>query len=230
MGISHFFPFSLHCMIVANMNLHEVYAHLMEEKNKLDWKCDTLFTKAVKEISQQGLFPAWVMYDYKIPSSNNQYVIYFYAEHPYGNVVAGALCVLFDDNKRYIIKWTNTGTPEILVLTSHFLQRYRDRFLEDATLSANEVAVRFLTRNNDMRPMPINNKINRHIKKYGAYAGEGFLVRDGFCFKLSGEERKDDSSVIRISLFTTFMPTAEMTKTQQEAIFEECMKEIDEWE
>ncbi len=217
-------------MIVANMNLHEVYAHLKEEKNKLDWKRDTLLTKAVKEIKRQGVFPAMVMYDYKVPSSNNQYVLYFFEEHPFSHIIAGSLCVLFDDNKRYVIKWTDSDIPEILVFTSHFLQRYKDRFLEDATLSANEVAARFLTRNNDMRPMTINNRINKHIKKYGEYAGEGFLVRDGFCFKLSGEERKDDGSVIRISLFTTFMPTADMSKTQQEAIFEECMKEIDEYD
>jgi len=211
-------------MIVANMNLHEVYAHLMEEQKKLNWKRDTLFTKAKKEIQRQGTFPAWVMYDYKIPSSNNQYVVYFYAAHPFGNIIADTLCVLFDDNKRFIIKWTDSEIPEILVLTSHFLQRYKDRFLDDPALSANEVAVRFLTRNNDMRPMPVSDRINRHIREYGEYAGEGFLVQDGFCFKLTGEERRDDGSTIRISLLTTFMPTADMSGVQREAIFEECLK------
>ncbi len=213
-------------MIVANMSLHEVYAHLMEEKRKLDWKCETLFPKAVKKIQHQGVFPAWVMYDYKVPASNNQYIIYFYAEHPFAAVKAGYLCVLFDDNKRFIIKWTDTQIPEIHVLTSHFLQRYKERFLEQSELTANEVAVRYLTRNSLMRPMAIDKRINKHITQYGEYAGEGFLVQDGFCFKLSGEERKDDS-VIRISLFTTFMPTSDMSETQRRAIFEECLKDID---
>ncbi len=214
-------------MIVANMNLHEVYKNLTEEKTKLVWKRDSLFPKAIKEMRRQGSYPAWIMYDYKMPSSNNQYIIYFYAEHPFGKVMADFLCVLYDDNKRYIIKWTDTEIPEIHVLTSHFLQRYKERFLDNENLTANEVAVRYLTRNYVMRPLPIDERINQNISNYGEYAGEGFLVRDGFCFKLSGEEIKDDSSTIRISMFTTFMPTSDMSVTQRKAIFEECMKEID---
>ncbi len=208
------------------MNLHEVYAHLLADKRKLDWKRDSLFSKAAKELQRNSSYPGWVMYEYNVPASNNQYVIYYYAEQPFGPVVADFLCVLFDDNKRYVIKWTDTNIPEIHVLTSHFLQRYKERFLQDDTLTANDVAVRYLTRNSTMRPMPISERINKHINKHGDYAGEGFLVQDGFCFKLSGEERKDDGTTIRISMFTTFMPIADMSRTQQEAILDECMRDM----
>ena len=84
-------------MIVANMNLHEVYADLMGEMNKLDWKRDALLRKAVN---------ASVMYDYQIQTSKNQYIIYFYREHAFAPVLSGYLCVLFDGSKRYIIKWS----------------------------------------------------------------------------------------------------------------------------
>ncbi len=208
------------------MNLHEVYAHLLADKRKLEWKRDSLFSKAAKELQRNGSYPGWVMYEYNVPSSNNQYVIYYYAEQPFGPVVADFLCVLFDDNKRYVIKWTDTKVPEIHVLTSHFLQRYKERFLQDDTLTANDVAVRYLTRNSIMRPMPINERINKHVSKHGDYAGEGYLVQDGFCFKLSGEERKDDGTTIRISMFTTFMPVADMARSQQEAILDECMRDL----
>ncbi len=214
-------------MIVSNMNLHEVYKNLMEEKGKLEWKRDTLFPKAIKEIRRKKVFPAWVTYDYKLPSSNNQYIIYFLVEQPFGRIIADFLFVLYDDNTRYIIKWTNTKVPEIHVFTSHFLKRYKERFLGDEELTANDVAVRYFARNNVMKPMMIDERINKRIKKYGEYAAEGFLVRDGFCFKLSGEEKKEDGSVIRISLFTTFMPTTDMSDTQREAIFEECMRDLD---
>ena len=214
-------------MIVANMNLHEVYADLMGEMNKLDWKRDALFPKAAKEIRNNIDFPACVMYDYKIPSSNNQYIIYFYQEHPFAPVLSAFLCVLYDGAKRYIIKWTENGIPEIHIYTSHFLQRYKERFLKQPDLTANEVAVRFLSRNFRMRPMAVDDRINKHIEKYGEYAGEGFLVQDGFCFKLSGEESIEGETPIRISFFTTFMPLADMSDTQREAIFEECMKDVD---
>lgn len=213
-------------MIVANMNLHEVYANLMKEMPKLDWKRDTLLPKAVKEIRKSVEFPAYVMYDYKSPSTNNQYIVYFYQEHPFAPVLGGYLLVLFDDSKRYIIKWTDKGIPEVHILTSHFLQRYKERFLKLPELTANEVAVRYLSRNFTMRIMNVDERINRRIKDYGEYAGEGFLVQDGFCFKLSGEESMEgEEQPIRISFFTTFMPLSEMSDTQREAIFEECMKE-----
>ena len=218
-------------MIVANMNLHEVYAVLKGEMQKLDWKRESLFPKAAKEISRLLEFPAIVMYDYKIPSSNNQYIIYFYREHPFAPVLAGYLFVLFDGNKRFIIKWTEKGIPEVLILTSHFLQRYKERFLKEPELTANEVAVRFLARNRSLKPMAIDERLNKRIEEYGEYAGEGFLVQDGFCFKLSGEERMEgDELPIRISFFTTFMPLSEMSSTQREAIFEECLKDMKEWD
>ena len=222
-------------MIVANMNLHEVYADLMGEMNKLDWKRDALLCKAVNVLKRSEKFPASVMYDYQIQTSKNQYIIYFYREHSFAPVLSGYLCVLFDGSKRYIIKWTDKaaiesgqgkGIPEILILTSHFLQRYKERFLKQPELSANEVAVRFLSRNRTLRIMPVDERINKHIDEYGEFAGEGFLVQDGFCFKLSGEETISGEEPVRISFFTTFMPLSEMSDTQREAIFEECTNDL----
>jgi hypothetical protein len=118
-----------------------------------------------------------------------------------------------------------------LILTSHFLQRYKERFLKEPELTANEVAVRFLARNRSLKPMAIDERLNKRIEEYGEYAGEGFLVQDGFCFKLSGEEKMEgDDQPIRISFFTTFMPLSGMSTTQREAIFEECMKDMKEWD
>ena len=169
-------------MIVANMNLHEVYADLMGEMGKLDWKRDALLQKAVNVLRRSEEFPASVMYDYQIQTSKNQYIIYFYREHPFSPVLSGYLCSLFDGSKRYVIQWTNNGLPEILILTSHFLQRYKERFLKQPELSANEVAVRFLSRNRTLRIIPVDERINKRIAEYGEYAGEGFLAQDGFCF------------------------------------------------
>ena len=217
-------------MIVSNMDLHEVYANLMSETSKLDWKRDALMQKATNELRKRRTFPAFALYDYKIPTSNNQYIIYFYLEHPFTQVMTGYLFVIYDNNKRYIIKWSDSGVPEIHILTSHFLQRYKERFLGIQEWTANEVAVAYLSRNFRLQPMVIDERINKRIKKYGEYAGEGFLVQDGFCFKLTGEETLEGEEPVRVSMYTTFMPLSEMSSTQREAIFEECMKDVDELE
>ncbi len=91
-------------MIVANMNLHEVYADLTSELKKLDWKRDTLLKKAVAALRKSGEYPACVTYDYQMQASKNQYVIYFYCEHPLAQIQGGYLSILFDDKKRYVIQ------------------------------------------------------------------------------------------------------------------------------
>ena len=60
-------------MIVANMNLHEVYADLMGEMGKLDWKRDALLNKAVNILRRSEEFPASVMYDYQIQFLHHLY-------------------------------------------------------------------------------------------------------------------------------------------------------------
>ena len=214
-------------MIVANMNLHEVYEVLKDETPKLIWKRDSLYPKAIKELRKCFEYPACVIYDYKIPSSNNQYIIYFYHQNPFADVLAGILLVLYDGNKRFVIQWTEGNKPEIHILTSHFLQRYKERFLNQPELTANEVAVRFISRNNKIRPINVNERINKHIEKYGEYANEGFLVNDGFCFKLTGEEYMEgEEQPIGISFYTTFMPLTEMSDSQLDAICEEVVQDL----
>ena len=214
-------------MIVANMNLHQVYADLTGELKKLDWKRDALLKKAVAALRKSEEYPACVTYDYQMQASKNQYVIFFYCDYPLSNIQGGYLCILFDGNKRYVIQTGMGNVPEILILTSHFLQRYKERFLKQPEMSANEVAARFLARNRSLRVMPVDERINKRIEEYGEFAGEGFLGQDGFCFKLSGEETIEGEDPIRISFFTTFMPLSEMSESQRDAIFWECIKDLD---
>ena len=214
-------------MIVANMNLHEVYADLTGELKKLDWKRDTLLKKVVATFRKSKEYPACVTYDYQMQASKNQYVIYFYCEYPLAQIQGGYLSILFDDKKRYVIQTGMGIVPEILILTSHFLQRYKERFLKQPEMSANEVAARFLARNSSLRVMPVDERINKRIEEYGEFAGEGFLGQDGFCFKLSGEETIEGEDPIRISFFTTFMPLSEMSESQRDAIFWECIKDLE---
>lgn len=217
-------------MIVNNMNLHEVWENIAKELSKLEWKRDALFPKTANEFRRNYSYPVWKLYDYKSPMTHNPFVIYFYKEHPFAKINGGFLFIMFyKDNKRYVVKWADSEDPHIIVLTSHFLQRYNERCLKRPELSANEVAVNYFCRNGAMQPVGVDERINKHIKEYGEYAGLGYMVHDGFCFMLSAEEAiKGSDDTVKLSLFTTFMPLSEMSDTQREAIYEECMKDLDD--
>jgi hypothetical protein len=64
-GVSSFLLTFVAVMIVANMNLHQVYADLTGELKKLDWKRDTLKKKAVTALRKSEVYPACVTYDYR---------------------------------------------------------------------------------------------------------------------------------------------------------------------
>ena len=63
------------------MTPKEMYDHLAADNPKVDIKKEYLRTKAIKAFQKEMRFPAWQHYDYKIPTTNNQYVIYFYADN-----------------------------------------------------------------------------------------------------------------------------------------------------
>ena len=200
-------------MIVNNMNLHEVWENIAKELPKLEWKRDALFPKTANEFRRNYSYPVWKLYDYKSPMTHNPFVIYFYKEHPFAKINGGFLFIMFyKDNKRYVVKWADSEDPHIIVLTSHFLQRYNERCLKRPELSANEVAVNYFCRNGAMQPVGVDERINKHIKEYGEYAGLGYMVHDGFCFMLSAEEAiKGSDDTVKLSLFsilTTLTPSA----------------------
>lgn len=97
-------------------------------------------------------FPAWEIYDYTIPSTNNKYVIYFYAESR-GRAEkpeVGSCCVIQDEEQRYFVEWVAGGykhTPnqpislirQLHIYEPHFLVRYNERFWNDKSLSLKEI-------------------------------------------------------------------------------------------
>ena len=67
-------------MLLTSMTYREMYDHLAADKYKVDIKQEYLRPKAIKAFRKTSRFPAWELYEYKIPATNNQYIIYFYAE------------------------------------------------------------------------------------------------------------------------------------------------------
>lgn len=225
-------------MLVTSMSCKEMFYNLASDKEKVDIKKEYLRSRAIKELKKKSKFPAYVWYEYKIPTTQNKYFIFFYAANRWmvEKPEVESFCELFDDNKRFIIKWgvcpykhCENREPMLLPLihaySSHFFQRYKERCLKDETLSTNDVIYRYFARNGkDFFPIKITNEINNNIEKYGIAGEIGCIVTDGFCFIQSnlegtpGENRIDDKIDAMMLIYTTFISKNEMGESQYEAI------------
>lgn len=229
-------------MILPTMTYKEMYDHLSADKQKVDIRKEYFMPKAVRAFKKKTKFPAWEIYEYTVPATNNKYVIYFYAESRLqaGKPEAGSFSTVYNGKNRFIVKWgagPYKHTPDsdmmavrqIHAYTPHFMQRYTERFLKDETLTANEVAARYLSRNTIAMPLQQNDGINRNHEKYGEKGQYAFRVRDGVCFSYSlvdgipsedGDRHKDQIEALYIC-YTTFMNESGMQESQRMAIFAE---------
>lgn len=229
-------------MITSSMTYKEMYDHLAKDLKKVEYRKEYFLPKAIKEFRKERMFPVWKWFEYKVPSSNNKYVIFYWANslNDVENPKSDFYVEVFFDRQRFVVKWGAGGyrhTPnspmmlirQIHAYTSHFLHRYNERFLKDDSLSTNDIACRYLSRNNIAMPIEINDSINKHIEEYGEGAKQGFRVKDGVCFtrtvvegKINNEENRVEDRVDAMAIvYTTFMSEYKMTDEQRIAIEKE---------
>jgi hypothetical protein len=223
-------------MITSSMTYKEMYDHLAADLGKVEYRKAYYLPKAVREFRKAIKFPVWKWYEYKVPSTNNKYVIFYYAENAdfVEKPKTGFYVDVFYDRQRFVVKWGASGyrhTPtgpikairQIHAYTSHFLHRYNERCLKDDSLSTNDIACRYLSRNDIAMPIEINESINKNIEDYGEGAKQGFRVRDGICFTRTGCEGDRDKNRVdaMVIVYTTFMSEYKMTDSQRLAIDKE---------
>lgn len=246
-------------MLTFSMTIKEMYDHLCKDKEKIEYRENYFRPKAIKEFRKARKFPAWVCYDYKVPKTGNRYVIFYYAANQtcIEKPTPGLFAVIYSDNVRFVVKWVAGGykhTPnskielvrQLHVFESHFFQRYNQRVLKDETLTSNDIACLYFSRNpiEKIMPIEINEEINRNIKKYGEGGDRGYKVKDGVCFtrmNMEGvfhgtEPHEDDIVDAMIILYKTFVSESMMHegqivavekeyKEKEERAYEEILKE-----
>lgn len=185
------------------------------------------------------------LYEYTIPSTNNKYIIFFYAESRFNveKPIVDSYSIVFNGNKRFVVVWSAwpyKHTPDsnlkairrIHAYTPHFFERYNERFLKDESLTVNQVACMYLARNPIAMPLEQNEGINRNHKQYGVYGQYAFRVRDGLCFShivVDGIESEDGNRYNDIVealyiCYTTYMNEQDMAESQRDAIYKEHVK------
>lgn len=223
-------------MFLPSMTYKEMYDNLAKDFEKVKIKQEYLLPKAIREFKKEMKFPAWKWYEYTIPSTGNTYIIFFYAETKYDveNPKVDSFCIVFDDsNRRYVFKcnvahWVSDGREssiirEIRVYTSHFFDRYKERWFKDTSLTSNETACRYFSRNEEGRmPIEMNEDINRHLEKYGEGARYSCRVRDGVCFVMTDQQlvksEDGDRPIAQFVFYRTFISRSEMAESQLKAI------------
>ncbi len=234
-------------MIIPSMTWKEMYIGLETDAHKVKIRIEKSYPKAIKFFQKSSNFPVWYIDEYKIPSTNNLHIIFYYARNTNDikNPLCSSFCVVFSDNKRYVIRGLKMGyqhspksktimLPQIHAYTSHFLQRYKERFLRNDKLTPNEVAGLFLVRNYLPMPIMLNENVNEHFRDHGPHNDRGMRVLDGFCFTQTAIEGKESEDGIRehdrvdamLILYTTFMNESDMSKTQRIAIDKEHIETI----
>lgn len=215
-----------------------MYDNLAKDKKKVDIFVEKQLPKAIKGFKDMRRFPNCICYEYTIPATRNQYVIYFYAEssNQANAPTIGFFFYIYDNTQRFVVKWgaspykhTECGEMMLLrqlhVYTYHFLQRYNERYLKKDSISANEIASIFLARNLIATPIEVNKEINRNTGCYGK-GNAAFKIRDGFCFaqrNIQGDfdpngNREKDKVHAACFVYTTFLSSSEMSNLQEEAI------------
>lgn len=223
-------------MLLPSMTYKEMYDCLAADFDKVKLKKEYLLPRVIREFKKEMKFPAWKWYEYTIPATGNKYIIFFYAEtrSDVENPKVDSFCIVFDNsNNRYVFKcsvglWVTDGGEssvirEVQVYTSHFFDRYKERWFKDTSLSSNETACRYFSRNEEGKmPIEMNEDINRHLEKYGGGARFGYRVRDGFCFAMTDQQRvkseDGDRPIAQLEIYKTYMDKAEMAESQLEAI------------
>lgn len=221
------------------MTWKEMYDGLTVDAQKVQIRIDKSYPKAIKLFKKISKFPAWYIDEYKIPTTNNQYIIFFYArnasevERPHYS----SFCFIFSGNQRYVIRGMQMGyqhtpkcktimLPQIHIYTSHFFQRYNERCLHKDSLTSNEIAGLYFVRNPFPIPIMLNDEINKNFKEHGAYNKRGIRVHDGFCFTKTALEYQPNEDGIRehdrvyamMFLYTTFVSERELIDSQKNAI------------
>ena len=234
-------------MILPSMSYKEMFDAIAADVQKIQIRIDKIYPKVVRQFKKSRSFPMWYIDEYTIPSTNNQHVIFYYseniseAEKPHYRFFT----IVFAENQRYVIQGIRMGykhtpnsdviiLPQIHAYTSHFLQRYNERFLHNDKLSANEIAGLFLVRNPLPIPIMLNEEINIKYRKYGIHNNQGMRVRDGFCFTNTAVEGKDSEDGIcehdridaMVVIYTTFINEYDMSEEQRIAIKKEHVETI----
>ena len=230
-------------MIVYTMTYKEIYDNLAKEKTKVEYAEQKLLPKALKALRKSRTLPAWQIYEYKIPSTNNRYLITYYANNlqTLAHPIVNTCLILYFGRERALVRWFAGGYQHTLnrpiefirqlhIFRSHFFLRYNERLLKQSSISSDEAACIFFARNHEIMPIKQNAAINRNFEKYGPNGQDMLRVHDGVCCLssyvqglLSEDNVRENDQIESMALvYNTYLSGELLHEGQCEAVDKEC--------
>ncbi len=233
-------------MVTNSMTHIEVFNNILSDRKNFVYWIEKNKPKVLKAFSKQFKFPKYQIIDYEHQNSKNKYLLFFGLQNRESSLETKVFLVYCYENEKYFIdfgfspKYDDTrkehiAYPILSIYTSHFFKRYKERFLNDETLTIKDVIGNYFSRLTNINLLNINdNIINDYKGKYGEFTFAA-LTNNGLCL---GERRvyktelpceKDKANEVAVNIFRTFVSKDLLTKKQKDALFREELEYFDRY-
>lgn len=218
-------------MIVDSTSIQQIFREMRQDSISVKFRLQKEIRRAVKALDDKqpsicvagtSFRPFIYTIPHRVPSTQNNYILYYYAPSMSSRMITGLGSILVYNNhfgQRNNLVMGNCvdqgeDYPVIYEFTGHFLARYRERFLKNDTLSTDEVLVTYVERNRSGVSVEMNADMNPKWAEYGSkYA---LKVDDGITFLSHGELTVDGCRSVFICN-KTFVSNDMLTHSQNKA-------------
>ena len=212
-------------MILENTPYTKVIETMLSEQEKVLFFVRKEADKVLKTAKREGT-PLLAYSTYTIPKSNNTYLFWggkivtekFFQNIGRNNFMCGSCLLVNASNGErmiYTLGEKNEGgvlVRTLMVYTSHFLRRYRERAKIPETVPTNELLATFMCRNTEMIPLDYSQVVKKGIKN-----GAATQMVDGII--LGSETRYSEAGGDFIVFkFKTFLSDSMLKANQHDAL------------
>lgn len=225
-------------MVLPTSTYAEIFDAVALENEKIEYYWRKNGKKASKELAEQFDQNLMVTFEYHVcPQSRNKYLLW-YATTPerYArdrlDLTGGNLLVVESFNDRDF--FFTDGPADfrwLLHITSHFVKRYRERFLKDDSTTTEKVIATYLYRNGsdflDLDPDETNVQERREENTYTN------LVKDGIIYielnKYLYKKESSDNEGVVVLRYKTFVSRFQLNEKQTNHVKEKVKELKDEY-
>lgn len=206
-------------MLLPTMTLKELHRAVFADKQFIEDKLDAAVKEFKRVVLKAGSLPVKRRYSYKSFASNipYTYTLFAYRRSDWNNPIYTISTTYNHDGGTTLIIINNID-KKLMLITPHLLMRLRERYLNNAGMSTQEV-IDFLIDNYGRSTTKIANVVRKNTDKYDSNMNYFAIVTPLGVFYCEEEKRMHD-----VSVFTTYLSQEMLKEEQYRTIFIEYFK------